>query len=210
MSVVVVTPSEPLLTPAQARDQAPVLRADDDPSLLALIAVAQATLDPPSWLGSALGEQVLEFRAGDWPWRHTQSLPYGPVSEVQSIKYDDLGGVEQTLSSDTYRLIDPESLTARIALKAGKAWPRALCAPNAIRVRYKAGRPLNDPRLAPAKHAIVLSVIQLRSLSRTDLALRSEEVPGVLSRTWVVSDAAEQLIRRTVESLLAGYKVWSI
>lgn len=65
-------------------------------------------------------------------------LPYGPIQSVTSIKYIDLNGDEQTLSSDVYTL-DDYSFRPWVLLTAGNAWPATYTAANVVKVRYLAG-----------------------------------------------------------------------
>ncbi len=85
----------------------------------------------------------------------------------------------------------------------------------ARRVRLQSfGRELQvtlQQALAPrARQAIVLAATHLRSLGSQDLALRSDDVEGVGTKTWTVSDAAQKLIQTTVDALLTPYRVWRV
>lgn len=51
------------------------------------------------------------------------ALPH-PVLNVIAVKYIDLDGVEQTLASDTYRLVR-ERYSSRLMPARGKSWPHA-------------------------------------------------------------------------------------
>ena len=202
-SVVVITPPAPLVTVEMAKAWAPVLAGDEDARVEALLAAAQAALEPPSWLGSSLGEQTLELRMDGFGWCGDLALPYGPVQSVASVKYDDDIDVPDTV----WALSDAGTILARLKLLPGQSWPPAA---GETRIRYVAGYAADDPKLLPAKHAIVLSAVHMRSLSSTDLALRTVDVDGVDSRTYVVSDAAEKLVKGAVENLLNGYRVWAV
>ena len=65
-------------------------------------------------------------------------LPFPPLVSVESIKYYDIDGVQQTLDAGEYRL-----LTARepgeICLRYGKTWPDVYDEPDAVQVEYLAG-----------------------------------------------------------------------
>ncbi|WP_020178082.1 hypothetical protein [Methylopila sp. M107] len=211
-SVVVVTTSAPLVTAAQAKAATCVLAADDDATVMALLAVAQTAVEAPSWIGSSLGKQTLELRTSCWAYLLGTScrLPYGPTLRIVEVKYLDTSGVEQTLDPAKYDLADAGTASSRIVLRSGEALPAVADAWNAIRVQYEAGHEASDPRLVTAKHAIILSAVQLRSLSASDLALRTVDVPGLESRTYTVSDAAERLVRNAVENLLSGFRVYAI
>lgn len=82
MTVVVVTPPEPIVTVEEAKQH---VRIDDDGEkayVEGLIAAAQGWIDGPAgWLGRAIGPQLLELR-DDHPCSPIVTLPYGPVLEV--------------------------------------------------------------------------------------------------------------------------------
>ncbi|WP_020184825.1 hypothetical protein [Methylopila sp. 73B] len=209
MSVVVITPPEALLTPEEAQMMAPVMADDGYVRVRELLAAAQAAIEPVSWPGAAFGRQTLEWRLSGFPCA-SERLPFGPASSIVSVKYDDADGDERTVDAADYRLIDGGSLRARIELRRNCSWPATDCGANAVRIRYVTGSERTDPRLSAAKQAIVLSATALRSLSSADLALRSVEVVGVSTRTYVVSDAASKIVQSAVDRLLAPYWVPSV
>lgn len=62
-----------------------------------------------------------------------------PVASIESIKYDDENGDEQTLSSDDYKL-DNKGSDQWIVPVVGKIWPSTLAnGINTVRVRYVVG-----------------------------------------------------------------------
>lgn len=65
-------------------------------------------------------------------------LPGGLVSEVTSVKYTDVDGVEQTLSAGAYVANLPAD-PARIFPAYGTPWPTALQQREAVSVVYKVG-----------------------------------------------------------------------
>lgn len=208
MSVVVVEHAEPLLTPEEAQMMAPVLAADGFVRVRELLATAQAAIEPPSWVGAAFGRQTLEWRQPCFPC--DEALPYGPASSIVRVAYDDQDGVERVVAEADYRLVDADTTRARLELRRGVSWPRPEDGANAVRIRYVAGRLRTDPWLTPAKQAVVLSAVALRALSSEDLALRSVEIEGVSTRTYVVSDAASRIIATAVDRLLAPYRVYAL
>ncbi|WP_020187798.1 hypothetical protein [Methylopila sp. 73B] len=215
MSIVVVEPPKPLLTPEEAQMMAPVLAQDGYVRVRELLAAAQAVLEPPSWLRSSLGLQTLELRTEGFG--HCRGfgyapidLPFGPVRSIVSVTYDGVDGAEGEISPAVYRISGKDTENASLALMAGKNWPGVRLGTDSVRIRYIAGFPRDDIRLAPVKQAIVLSVVQLRSLSTDDLSLRSVVVDDVDTRTYTVSDAAEKLIKNAVDGLLSGYQQWAV
>jgi uncharacterized phiE125 gp8 family phage protein len=65
-------------------------------------------------------------------------LERGPVLTVQSIKYVDMNGTQQTLSPSSY-VVDTTQLPARITPVFGQIWPPTLPQINAVEVIYDAG-----------------------------------------------------------------------
>lgn len=72
-------------------------------------------------------------------------IPYGPVGAIDSVKYTDEDGVEQTLASDQYkvnRYIDPPEIVPAYDV----TWPdvRSSAEFDSVRVRYEAGYSADD------------------------------------------------------------------
>lgn len=65
-------------------------------------------------------------------------LPRSPVVSVESLKYFDTDGVQQTLSAALYTL-DTESEPARIVPAYSESWPSIRAVPNAVEVNFTAG-----------------------------------------------------------------------
>jgi len=132
MRVVVVTPiSGEVISLADAKAHLKVETSDYDTVIQDAVDAAVAWADGPSGvLGMALGPQVL---MAAWDGRNgvVADLPCGPVIEVQSVKWMNLAGVEQTVDPSDYIL---EGSCVR--WRTGFAWPMAR--PFA-RVTYKAG-----------------------------------------------------------------------
>jgi uncharacterized phiE125 gp8 family phage protein len=172
MSIVVVDPpADPVVSLEEAKAHLRVDHDDDDDYIASLVEVATGTLDGPSgWLGRCLVEQTLEWR-GDGFGSCDLRLPYPPVTEVVSVKYDDVAGIEQTVPSPTYRLLGQPS-APRLALVVGAAWPSARNDAESVRVRFTSGWPTEtegegDDAVvawtgpAPIRHAILLMVSEL-------------------------------------------------
>ncbi|WP_305526703.1 hypothetical protein [Methylobacterium amylolyticum] len=207
MRVVVVTPPTALVSAAEAKAWAPVLKDDDDARVNALLLAAQAAIEPPNgWLGRALGMQVLEarFDAFRGPCLF---LPCPPLREVVSVTYSDGAGVDQIIAPAALRVMGVGTSTGSISPRGSTGWPATDFGPEAVRVRFKAGYAVDDMEVVQVRHAIVLAATHLRSLSTQDLNLRSRQTEGVGSRTWTVSDAAEKLIHRAVDDLLSPLRV---
>ena len=138
----ITTPTEPV-TLAEAKLH---LRGVDDTAedalITALISAARETC-----------EDRIEGTIPVTGWRLTLDafpdaikLPRGPVASVESVKYLDAAGVEQTLSPLDY-LVDTASMQGYIVPAYGKAWPDTRGQINAVTVEYTAGS-------ASAPHAL--------------------------------------------------------
>lgn len=129
----ITTPTEPI-TIAEAKLH---LRVDDtaeDSLVTALISAARETC-----------EDRIEGTIPVTGWRLTLDtfpdaikLPRGPVASVESVKYLDAAGVEQTLSPLDY-MVDTASTQGYIVPAYGKAWPETRDQINAVTVEYTAG-----------------------------------------------------------------------
>lgn len=65
-------------------------------------------------------------------------LPYPPLQSVSSIKYLDLDGVQQTLDTSEYQVINDE-LIGFVRPAYGKSWPSTRHYPGAIEIQFVAG-----------------------------------------------------------------------
>lgn len=74
-----------------------------------------------------------------FPPNRVIELPKPPLESINSIKYYDSQGDEQTFSDDDY-YVDEKPLLGRIVLKSDKSWPVVETGrPSAVRVQYIAG-----------------------------------------------------------------------
>ena len=185
MRVVVVTPPQPLVSLADAKEHARIDGSDDDDVILAMIAAASARIDgPDAWLGRAIGTQVLELRTDgfDGP------LPCPPVTAVQSVRYLDTAGVEQLLAPAGYELVGTD-----LAAAWGTAWPSYRMGPEAVRVRYTAGYAAVPPAIRAAVLLMIGDLYDNRGTVETGVRAAAVAIP----------------MSTTVESLLSPYRVWS-
>lgn len=211
MRVIVITPPDPVVVWEELDAH---LRLDGDETqrtyVESLIAAATALIDGPAgWLGRALGPQTLEARF-DAFWEHRRHpgvqvrscpgeirLPFPPVIDIVSVKYIDLSGVEQTISSSAYELRGCE-----LAPVYGTSWPMPRWQPEAVRVQFRAGYaedltadPLVPAVPAPVSAAIKLMVGDLYANRETVLDARANAAVAIPMST-------------TVEALLAPYRIY--
>jgi uncharacterized phiE125 gp8 family phage protein len=66
------------------------------------------------------------------------ALPHPPLLDVSSVKYQDVGDTQQTLSTSIYN-VDTTAEPGRIILAYSKTWPTTLPEENAIEIVYTAG-----------------------------------------------------------------------
>lgn len=185
MSVVVVTPPVPDIDLDLVKTHLRVDHGDDDALIGAFVAAAVSHIDGPlGWLGRAIWPQTLELRQNVFcgPVR----LPYGPVTEVVSVKSVDADGVEQTMAPADYVLTN----SGEIALAHGAAWPSLRGDAEGVRIQYEAGFVV----LPPA----VLSALLLM-------------VGDLYANRETVGDVTGQIqMSTTVQALLGPYRTWSV
>lgn len=188
MTVVVITPPEPLVSLALAKQH---LRVDDDGQntlIAAYIAAASAHIDgPDGWLGRAIGTQTLEMVGEAFPYGPLR-LPYDPVQSVVSVKYLDANGVEQTWPSPGYEISGGNLLPVY-----GSSWPsvRFGAGAGAARVRWVAGRATIPPAIVAA---VLLMVGDLFANRETSIEGSASAVP----------------MSTTAQNLLSPFKAWRV
>lgn len=195
---VVITPPEPIVALSTAKAHCRVDHNDDDALIQAYVEAACGWIDGPSgWLGRSLGVQTLETRLDEFPCASETllPLPYGPLIDIVSVKYDDAEGVEQTWSDvDAYSL-DP----AGLQLDHGVAWPAARLYRNAVRVRYRAGfvlDPAATPLVARVDGGIIAAVLMM--------------IGHLYANREAVSPGAPVVMPMGVEALLSTHRVWTL
>ncbi|MHA6731755.1 hypothetical protein [Devosia sp. A369] len=196
MSIRVITPPAPFVLPSDIAGD----HAADDAAVAAMIEAVTETIDGyTGWLGQCLGPQLLEWSMRAWPRRDDFCFPVGPELEIDSVAYVDPNGDEQT-----WAFPEPLYFENLPAVRGRRS---------DIRIRYWAGygaRDAADPTkwvaAVPerARQAVILSVQHMKALGTESLFLRSEEVEGIGTKTYTVSDQAGAIIRTTADRLLAG------
>lgn len=204
MSFAVLSGPLPIVLPSDI----PGSHAADDAAIARMIAAVQRTIDGPSgWLGRSLGVQTIEMTG--WFSDCRIRLPFGPIigDVIVTTEADD--GVETNIvaSLSTYRHKRDEVIVA-----AGATW---VCSP-VHRIQYRAGydgTPISNGGTGnvpdEAKQAVILSVQHLMSIGSGNLFLRSEEVEGVGTFQYTVSEQAGEVIRRATDNLLHGLRLYA-
>lgn len=211
----IAAPEVEPVTLAEAKAQLRITTSDSDDMITALIQAARQQLDGnDGWLRRALVTQTWELTLDAFPCREIR-IPLPPLQSITSINYDDRDGLEQTVSASAYD-VDAVGQPGWVVPVRGSPWPVAMSAINAVRIRFVAGYPpstdsppdlrLNVPR--PIKQAILLMVKNLWGLGERNLFISSEDVIGVGSRSFVVSENAARVMNAAAENLLSTYRVF--
>lgn len=187
MAAVLITPATvDVVSVADVKAHLRIDYSDDDAYLGALTLAAAATTE--SWLGIALRPQTWELRDDAFPSAEI-ILPRQPVIEIESVKYDDSDGVEQTVDDADYRLYVDGSVYG-VEPVYGGSWPSARNDRGSVRVRFIAGYEIVDgvdPLPPPIKVAIMQMVSDLYQFRETASAAAITEVPMSLSATRLLA-----------------------
>lgn len=105
------------------------------------------------YTGRSLAPQTLEMVLPAFPVAGFD-LDAPPVASVTSIKYTDVLGVEQTVSTSLYKL-NAYGSARRVELTYGSTWPTTRDEPEAVRVRYVAGYAPTPPAVKAALKLMV-------------------------------------------------------
>lgn len=209
-TVLITAPTADVISVDDCKSLLGISGDDQDDAIEAAIGAISATLDPASggWLGRALRPQTWELRLSAFP-SGMILLPYPVLTELTSIKYDDSNGTEQTLTVTTdYRVFGQDGHNRAYVTPAyNGSWPVARYDDQSVRIRYVCGYDgTSMPK--PILSAIALGVRNLIATGERNLYLAEEDVPGVRTRRWVVSETAERVLRTAFENLLSNYRVY--
>lgn len=187
----VVDAPEPFVSLDEAKLHLRVDSDEEDELINVFRAAACAQIDgPASYMGRAIGEQTLSLILDEFPSCGPIKLPCPPVQSVTSVKYLDEDGVEQTLATSVYRVINAGRDDVAIELKVDQSWPTILEDVGAVRIVYVAGY---ETVPAPLKAAALLML--------ADLYENRETVAVGVSATEIP-------MSMTVKNLLANYRIF--
>jgi len=206
MSLRVIIPPAPIVTPAEILgDHGP-----DDAAVIRMIAAATRTIDGPNgWLKRCLGPQTLELSLDRWCGPNN-GLPCGPVIKIDGVRYLDRRGDEHIVDVAHYkRFRNAIYFMPEFDRPAVGNWP------GAVSIRYEAGYngsgEGNTGEIPPeAIQAVILMTQHLKATAAENLFVASEEVEGIGSQRFVVSDQATALIKTAVDNLLSGLRNYSL
>lgn len=168
----ITAPALEPVTLQEAKDHLRVTGNDEDALISELIIAArqQAETFTRRALLTQTWELYLDCFNGDI------ELPNPPLQSVESIKYIDLDGVEQTLAATEYKTYAWNE-PGVIAPAYGKAWPSTRAEKGAVTVRYIAGWQTAADVPAPIKSAILLMIGHLYENREDSSPLTIHQIP---------------------------------
>lgn len=129
-------PTGAVLSTAEAKLHLKVDAAEDDALIDAL--VLAATQEAEHLMGRAILSQKWRYTADEWPACAEIRLARPIVTAVDTVKYVDSAGAQQTLAQAGY-LWHATDLCGVLVPAPGAAWPAARCQPGAIAVVFTCG-----------------------------------------------------------------------
>jgi len=135
MAIKVITaPTAEPITLAEAKANLRVVFDDEDADITRMIRAARQMAEER--LNRALMPQVLAFGADGFCG--ALRVPRPPLRQLDSVKYIDSDGTEQTLAGAAY-LVDGFSEPPMISAAYNTPWPTTRAQPGAVVVQYQAG-----------------------------------------------------------------------
>lgn len=131
----ITAPTSEPITLAEAKLQLRVDHNDEDTIIQGFITAAREHAEQVT--KRSIMPQTWEVVLDAFPESDIELL-YPVVNAVESVKYIDLNGAQQTMSAFDYYL-DKDSEPGWVILGTDKEWPETQEVANAVRVRYTAG-----------------------------------------------------------------------
>lgn len=162
MDLQLITAPARLLTLEQAKQHLNVEHALDDALIDSLVLVATTEIDGrEGLLRRALVTQTWDYRLPCFPAAERLELPFPPLQSVTHIKYFDINGVEQTLSTSAYS-VNPRTFVGYVRRNpTGSGWPSTYDRDDAVTIRFVAGYGEPDDVPSPIKQSLLLRVAEL-------------------------------------------------
>ena len=184
---VITAPAAEPVTTDEAKKHLNVTTADDDAYIGTLITAAREYVE--NIIRRSLMTQTIQATLDKFA--ECIELERGPAQSIESIKYIDFDGVEQTLAASDYQT-DLVTVPPRIVAAYGKSWPATRDQLNAVTIEFIAGygdAAADVPQ--PIKQAMLLYIGHLY-----------ENRESVITGT-MVSETPQG-----VNALLSPYRVW--
>lgn len=167
--------------------------SQSDEDLLVDSWLRSATLDIQASTWRQLVTSTCEHVRDCFPFSGVWRLPRAPLRKVESIRYLDDAGAEQTLATSVYRVVQRgETEPGLIELAYGQSWPTTYPVMGAVRARFVAGYatpfsadPASDVLSAAGHSSVDGDLVQL-STSDGDLPSPLERERDYYARDVVV------------------------
>lgn len=175
MFKLITAPAEEPITLTQAKLQCRVDGSDED-ALFTGVIIPAARHMAEQRTGQALVTQTWELALDAFPSAEIE-IEKPPVQSITSVKYLDIDGVEQTVSSTDYALDGYGSMQHRVIPDYGYSWPSSQSVPNAVKVRFVAGFGLATAVPEDIKAWLLLAIGTLYA-NRETVTQGQAELPG--------------------------------
>jgi hypothetical protein len=234
MTLILVTPPDPLYTAAEAKALNPSLASASDAQVEAWLSAA--ALDAQNQIERAIGEQTWAWKPWgadsvptwpigwttqtwpyypNWPsawraWPPYFEIPLRPLMEVTEVSYLDVDGVTQIVDPADY-VVSGVGDVGRITLAAGASWPALGAYPEPFTIEFVAGYEVVPE---PLKQAVLQIAGDMQSESSTGGSgdLKSRTIEGLGSETYDVGSSSSSRAgggySSTVNKLLRPYVVF--
>lgn len=201
----------PQYEPVSLADARTWVRADPDDTsqdgiIQLLIKAARERAE--NLTGRAFVQRTLRLLLRGWPSDPVHGakilLPFPPLSSVSSVKYIDVDGVLQTMSTADYVVHDGDLST--IVPAYGVVWPAVRDVPNAVQVTYIAGYPPVGSPTDEAAHQAGQPAL-LREWMHAHVATMFEHRESVITGT-IVSALPTPFVDGLLDPLVVGRRLF--
>jgi uncharacterized phiE125 gp8 family phage protein len=178
-------PSGAPITLDEAKAHCRVDHNDDDALISSLITAAAQHLDGRrGYLGRCLLTQSWEYRVHCFPKCGVIELPLPPLQSVESVKYIDDAGVEQTLVANADYVVDTATYHGQVRRAYDVVWPVARLEDYVVRIVFTAGFGTAEAVPQPIKTAMLMMIGHLYEHRETVADSSLVEVP--LAARWLL------------------------
>ena len=132
----ITAPAEEPVTVAEVKAAAQIDHSDEDTLITGYIEAARQLAE--AYTARQFVTATWDLFFDEFPGAQVQQLPLGQLQSVDSIKYYDADGVQQTLASSVYT-VDSSREPASYYLAYDQSWPTIRAIRDTITVRITAG-----------------------------------------------------------------------
>jgi len=154
MSQTLVTaPTAKPVTLSEVKKHLRVTASDDDKLINSLITAATELAEIYTW--RRFITQTWDYFLNDFDYVNT--LPYGKLQSVTSVKYYDSSNAQQTIANTVYDVVT-DSDPGRVNLAYSQTWPYVYDRENAVEIRFVCGYGAASAVPEPIKSAIKIKI----------------------------------------------------